>query len=676
MAVKYEWTTDRIDYLKTNWNKLSIYKMMDFLHCADKTIIAKANELGLAPYKTNRWTKDEEDKLRELAPNHTVDEIASIMDKSSASVDHKIQRLKLKTKTTINIENKWNEEKDNYIRENLNKISLAEMQRHLGVYYTALIARIDELGLKYISDDWTEEETNILIKEGPNHSLNDMCELIPTRTKAAIGSKAHDLGIELVTQYTYLTDDQIKYLKDNWGKIPQTQIARDLHIGLGVINRYKKELNLPNHGQLHKIDDKIIQGIRKDSKVLTRNELAEKYGLTPIKVTQYAKTYNIKLIDSKNTWTKEDIKNLKEYNNEGMELKKLSELLGKSTRTISRNDLYPQLNPSNYSKWLDEEVSNLVMLYNKYSKTKLDYYSFVEKITKKLGTKNVEQVERKLLSMKLYPPVKNENLTDDDFYRLLEDAKELSMLELMQKYRRGGNYIYGILKRNNMSLPNTHNRRWTKEEEEQLIELFKTHSVDEISKTLNRSRDGILIRLNRLGLKQVYEWTEEEVNILLSMWNTNTIEEIANTIGKSDSAIRNKAFNLGLTKDRELKTPEDGLSISEISEMLKVSRMTITTYWISLGLKTEVLKISEERTTQYVLMKDLLAFLFTYPNIWDASLIDERVLSVLPDWVKTKALKDKNSNQQFNLSRLTKEERINLQGEDTYNNSKMRLKKN
>jgi predicted transcriptional regulator len=674
MAKKYEWTEDKIEYLIANWNKLSINKMMVFLHCSDKTIIDKASELGLPPYKSNRWTDDEIKQLQELASEHTVDEIAEIMGKSSASVDHKIQRMHLKTKTTLNIENKWNEEKDNYIRENINKISLAEMQRYLGVYYTALMARIEELGLKYISDDWTEEETNILIKEGPNHSLNDMCELIPTRTKSAISSKAHDLGIELVIQYTYLTDEQVEYLKTNWGKIPQTQLSRDLHVSLGVINRYKKELNLPNHGQLHKIDDKIIRGIKRDAKELTRNELAEKYGLTPIKVTQYARTYNIKLIDSKNTWTNEDIKRLREYNRDGLELKQISELLSKSTRTISRKLSELGLTP-NYNKWLDEEVSNLVMLYNKYSKTKLDYYSFIEKITKKLGAKNVEQVERKLLSMKLYPPIKNENLTDDDFYRLLEDSKELSILELMQKYRRGGSYIYGILKRNNISLPNTHNRRWTKEEEEQLIELSKTHSITEICKILNRSRDGILIRLNRLGIKQVYEWTEDEIQILREMWETHSVKEISEIIGKTDSAIRNKAFNLGLLKERVNNTPDDGLSLAEIEEMLKVSRNTINTMWISLGLKTNIAKISDERTYQYVLMKDLLAFLYTYPNIWNASLIDEEVLNVLPDWIKEKANKDINSQREFNITRLSKEERINLQGEDTYNNSKRRLKK-
>ena len=87
------------------------------------------------------------------------------------------------------------------------------------------------------------------------------------------------------------------------------------------------------------------------------------------------------------------------------------------------------------------------------------------------------------------------------------------------------------------------------------------------------------------------------------------------------------------------------------------------------------MKISEERTSQYVLMKDLLAFLFTYQNIWNASVIDNEVLEVLPDWIKDKAIKDANSNKSFNTTRLTREERINLQGEETYNNSKRRLKK-
>ena len=674
MAQKYNWTEDKIDYLKANWNKTSMRQMMLFLHALDITIIDKANELGLEPYKSNRWTKEEEKELIELSKQYTIEEISKMMGKSYSAIDHKMQRMHIKSITAINLENRWTEEKDNYIRQNINKVSLSEMQRHLGVHYYALVSRIKELGLEFIADDWTEEELNILINEGTNHTLSELCDLIPTRSKGAIGSKAHDMGIELVVSYTYLTDEQVEYLKSNWGKIPQTQLARDLHIGLGVINRYKRELNLPNHGQLTKIDDSIIQGIKRDAKTMTRTELAEKYGYTPIKITQYARTYGFKLIDSKNTWTKDDIKKLKEYNKAGMELKQLSGLLSKSTRTISRKLTELGLKP-NYNRWLDEEVSNLVVLYNKYSNSKLDFYSFIEKITNKLGSKNVEQVERKLLSMKLFPPIKNVPLTDEEYYSLLEDAKELSVLELMQKYRRGGTFIYGILKRNKIIVQDSKNKRWTKEEEEKLIELSKDHTVRDICRILDRSEDGILIRLRKLGISLVNEWKDEEVETLISMWKTHTTNEIADALGKTDSAVRNKAFGLGLTRESINPMPEDGLSIAEISEMLNVNRNTINTSWISLGLKTNMANYLGERQYQYVLMKDLLAFLYTYPNIWDASLIDEKVLAVLPDWIKEKALKDSYSNKPLNITRLTKEERINLQGEEIYNNSKKRLKK-
>jgi DNA-binding CsgD family transcriptional regulator len=196
-----------------------------------------------------------------------------------------------------------------------------------------------------------------------------------------------------------------------------------------------------------------------------------------------------------------------------------------------------------------------------------------------------------------------------------------------------------------------------------------------MSRILGRSQDGILIRLNRLGVHLVNEWTEEELEILKNMWETHTTNEIAEILGKTDSAIRNKAFNLGLTRERVNPIPEDGLSLAEISEILKISRTTINTTWISLGLKTQIINISEERQCQYVLMKDLLAFLFTYPNIWDASVIEDEVLNVLPDWIKEKAVKDSYSDRAFNTTRLTKEERINLQGEETYINTKKRLKK-
>ena len=175
------WTKDEIEYLTNNWNKVSMRQLTLYLHKGEPSIRLYAEEHNFPPYKTNRWTTEEELFLKENADKYTVEELAIKLRKTKASVDHKIQKMKLKTITTKKLEERWNEETDKYIRLNLNKISLSQMEKELNTNYYSLIKHIEEIGLVYDPNRWTDEETNILITEGPNHTLSDMEELIPTR---------------------------------------------------------------------------------------------------------------------------------------------------------------------------------------------------------------------------------------------------------------------------------------------------------------------------------------------------------------------------------------------------------------------------------------------------------------------------------------------------------------
>lgn len=82
-------------------------------------------------------------------------------------------------------------------------------------------------------------------------------------------------------------------------------------------------------------------------------------------------------------------------------------------------------------------------------------------------------------------------------------------------------------------------KKWTKEDDDFIIEHFKEISIKEISKKLQRTENSIHLRASFLGLTQKRSagWTEEEVKLLHT---DRPIVEIARMIGRSVSAVNKK----------------------------------------------------------------------------------------------------------------------------------------
>lgn len=129
----------------------------------------------------------------------------------------------------------------------------------IGLSYQSILTKCKELGIEYVKESWTEEEIKILREYADKCHYSELTKVLPNRTIDAITAKTYELGIETISTYTKLDDKQIKYIKDNLGEIPATEIARNLKISIGILNRYKKELNLPNTGQQKKWTEEEIK---------------------------------------------------------------------------------------------------------------------------------------------------------------------------------------------------------------------------------------------------------------------------------------------------------------------------------------------------------------------------------------------------------------------------------
>jgi len=99
-------------------------------------------------------------------------------------------------------------------------------------------------------------------------------------------------------------------------------------------------------------------------------------------------------------------------------------------------------------------------------------------------------------------------------------------------------------------------RRWTKEEDDYIRANYKTLSVRDIAKNLERTEKATRNRIERLGIRicnlerNNRKWTDEEISILKkNIHKTNS--ELAKILKKrTASAICQKRRELGLSKPR------------------------------------------------------------------------------------------------------------------------------
>jgi hypothetical protein len=99
------------------------------------------------------------------------------------------------------------------------------------------------------------------------------------------------------------------------------------------------------------------------------------------------------------------------------------------------------------------------------------------------------------------------------------------------------------------------NKIWVNEELMYLSEHYGNTSVDEIAQYLRRSRNSVMQRANKLGLKSVRTWSNEEDTVLKKYFLTAPFsfyqEQLNN---RSVSSIRNRASFLRLTGKIKIKT--------------------------------------------------------------------------------------------------------------------------
>jgi len=484
-----------------------------------------------------------------------------------------------------------------------------------------------------MEEKWSEEEIAILKEYAPKYHYKELVKVLPNRSISAINTRAHILGIELITDYYKLNDETAKYIKENWGRISIRKLACNLKVTPKIIYRYKKELNLPDIQRRIKWTKEQIEKLRKLSKKMTIDELAKHFKTTKGTISTIAYNENIVLINDSTIWTEEKIVSLKELAKTST-VEEISEIMNmppNSIRSCAKRNNIKII--QNRNIWTEENTVELTNLINQGK-------SLIE-IALQMN-KNDQIIMKKAKELGLNLIIQEENWTKEEIEEFIICAQTMNLDDLVKKFKHTSSSIRKQAKKHNIKIM-TERRMWSLEEE-QLLEklvLMDKKTPKEIADILNRTEDAIVVKMKKKGLQVQTgkrSWSKEEERILQDLWGEATIERIAKRLNRTPSSIKNKVFQLGLGSS--IQNNYEGLKIGEICELFNVSRTTVENLWIVLGLKYKIKKVSEKFSYIYVEIDDLFEFLEANQNIWDSRNLEINILGKEPVWLKEKRKKD------------------------------------
>lgn len=651
------WAKEEDEYIKNNFGNKTFSEMAKHIGCSITTVQNRARLLGFEVEKktARRWTEEEIELLKIMAPKYLNKTIARKLNRSVNELNKKARELGIELIFKRPVWKKW---KVKFLRENINVLSLSQIQKELEVNYYQIIDKLDELGIEYDNNYWSEEEINILTELSSKVYIREIAKIL-NRTEGAIISKANKMRLDYITLKKDYTDEELQYIKDNWGIIPVTDMARNLGVSRMMIQAQANKMNLPKLGNnpYRKWTEKELIKLRRLASKKSITELARYFNTTNDAIITVAHRNGIYLNDDKIHWTEEDNAVLRELA-KTLELSEIAIKMNRSTSAVrlqaERQNIKIMPNKKFIeSVWTEENNKELQMLVSE-GKSLLEICSLMNKkdatVLKKARELNLDIKKEE-----------QREWSEDEIVRLRELSKTKKISELVKELNRTSSSIKAMAKKLGINVMSDR-KNWTAEEYKLLekLTMIDKKTPKEIAEILGRTEDAIIIKINRRGLQiQTNDkrfWTKEEETLLSDLWGSESFETIAKKLNRTVSSIKNKAFLLGLGS--VIESNYNGLTIKDISDLLGVNINTVSVGWIGLGLKYKVQKISKSKSYRYVEIKDLYEFLEENQNIWDSRNLEKNILGAEPEWLKEKRKLDREQNPDMERLNLTKQQLI------------------
>lgn len=214
-------------------------------------------------------------------------------------------------------------------------------------------------------------------------------------------------------------------------------------------------------------------------------------------------------------------------------------------------------------------------------------------------------------------------------------------------------------------------KKWTNDEVQILKDFYNVKPMEEIIRLLpDRSRESIIKKAKGLGLNSENKhWSEEEVSYLEEKWGVIPVENIAKKLGRTKNGILLKAHKIGL-RDQVIANGEY-LTPKNVASVLGVGTRTIYN-WMNRGyVKYRRLKVNSVKKYQ-ITIYNFKIFLEEHQDKWDARSCDLKFINTcfitsrdkgsceLPEWLLAKVESDKLKKDMSSRKKWTTKEEMTL----------------
>lgn len=228
--------------------------------------------------------------------------------------------------------------------------------------------------------------------------------------------------------------------------------------------------------------------------------------------------------------------------------------------------------------------------------------------------------------------------TDEQINYIVSNWGKESAHSMKNKFGCTWYSVVKVAQEKGLEAPNSN--EWTDNQIKQLKELSNKYHYEKIADILEKSPNAVYLKARRLGIILIQDrrkWTHEEEQTLRELWGNHSINYVAAKLKRTVNSIKIRAYRIGLGPAIE---NTEYLTVSDIIDMLNVSRDRITTTWVNLGLKLERHKLSNEKWIYCITLENLIDFLRNNQNQWDSTNLEIYGLGLEYDWLVEKRKKD------------------------------------
>lgn len=224
------WTKEEDATLKANYPKRGSRYTAEILGRSVTSVQHRALKLGIPGNGVRVWTEIEIRYLRSRYPNTPVSRICRTLHRSEQSVRGQINRLGLGAQAPT----PWTEGEIAYLRAHYGKVKVAELAEELGRTTDAVEIKAGKLGLSRKNVHLTEEDIRYV--------LENLGKIPYTKMAAKLGVDVKKL-MRLAAKHGYRARGQCRpwtgeedgFLRDNYGTVPRNVLAQQLDRTVGAI---------------------------------------------------------------------------------------------------------------------------------------------------------------------------------------------------------------------------------------------------------------------------------------------------------------------------------------------------------------------------------------------------------------------------------------------------------